>query len=395
MKAAHKRLSCVFGLAMSSAGLADAWSTRVSLETRWFPDPPLFADQTAYRAAGSVAVEPQWRWRSANGSQRFNLKAFARWDQRDPERTHIDLREALWERDVGRWVVAAGVGRVFWGVTESRHLVDVINQTDAVEDIDEEDRLGQPMVSIERMTDAGSWTVWALPGFRERTMPDSSARLRGPVPIAARSSFESGAGRRRMDAATRWTQVRGGWDIGVSAFYGTSREPRWVSQDNAWLPRYDVMGQLSLDVQWTTDPWLWKAEALRRSGPGYRFTAAVVGLEAARFNIFQSGTDLSLIAEYLRDDRPHNAPPTAFDDDVFVGVRWAKNDPDATSLLVGLYYDRNASGRIGFLEAERRLGAQWKLEMETRWLQSIATGNPVYDALMHDSFVTLRLSRFY
>ena len=46
----------------------------------------------------------------------------------------------------GRLLV--GAAKVFWGTAESRHLVDIINQTDAVEDIDEEDKLGQPMVKV-------------------------------------------------------------------------------------------------------------------------------------------------------------------------------------------------------------------------------------------------------
>ena len=55
------------------------------------------------------------------------------------------------------------------GVTESRHLVDVLNQVDGVEDIDEEDRLGQPMINISTQRDWGSVDLFVLPGFRERT----------------------------------------------------------------------------------------------------------------------------------------------------------------------------------------------------------------------------------
>ena len=43
---------------------------------------------------------------------------------------------------------AYGVRRVFWGVAESNHLVDVINQTDAIENPDQEDKLGQPMLNL-------------------------------------------------------------------------------------------------------------------------------------------------------------------------------------------------------------------------------------------------------
>ena len=49
------------------------------------------------------------------------------------------LREAHWLHDKGAWDLLIGVGKVFWGVTESRHLVDIVNQTDLVENPDQEE----------------------------------------------------------------------------------------------------------------------------------------------------------------------------------------------------------------------------------------------------------------
>ena len=79
---------------------------------------------------------------------RISIVGFARADSQDDERSHADLREAYWGYESDDWDVIIGVNKVFWGVTESRHLVDVINQTDLVEDIDQEDKLGQPMINI-------------------------------------------------------------------------------------------------------------------------------------------------------------------------------------------------------------------------------------------------------
>ena len=66
---------------------------------------------------------------------------FFRLDSSDGERTHLDIRELLWQSYGDTWEVRAGLGKVFWGVTESQYLVDVINQTDLVESPDGEDRL--------------------------------------------------------------------------------------------------------------------------------------------------------------------------------------------------------------------------------------------------------------
>ena len=61
---------------------------------------------------------------------------------RTDQRTHGDIRELAYVHArvmIGSFVV--GIRKEFWGVTEFQHLVDVINQTDGVEDFDGEDKL--------------------------------------------------------------------------------------------------------------------------------------------------------------------------------------------------------------------------------------------------------------
>lgn len=59
-----------------------------------------------------------------------------RWDLEDSERTHVDLRELYWRRSFASADLYIGLRKLFWGVTESVHLVDVVNQTDLVENTD-------------------------------------------------------------------------------------------------------------------------------------------------------------------------------------------------------------------------------------------------------------------
>ncbi len=56
------------------------------------------------------------------------------------------------------WEILAGLNKVFWGVAESRHQV---------EDIDEEDKLGQPMLNLTTLRDWGTVSLFILPGFSE------------------------------------------------------------------------------------------------------------------------------------------------------------------------------------------------------------------------------------
>lgn len=376
-----------------------AWSGALSLEPRVFVDDPLFAEQPAAGLSPSLVLAPELRYEWNRSGDRLTIAPYLRWDADDGERTHGDLREALWLHIEGPWTWRIGLGRVFWGVTESRHLVDIVNQTDFVEDIDEEDKLGQPMIGVERWTpDAGSFGVFLLPGFRERTFPAGDARLRGTFAIDAdRAEYESGAKDRRLDWALRWSHAIGNWDLGLSAFYGTSREPRLLpeldgSMGAVLIPRYDVIAQLGIDFQHTKDAWLWKLEAIGRQGQGKTFGAVVAGVEYTLFNVGESAADLGLLVEYLYDDRDEQAPPTIYDDDWFAGFRLALNDTEGTAILGGAIVDSN--GTFAIVEAERRLGNSWKFEAELRWFIDVDARDPFLGGFRHDSFITLRLARY-
>lgn len=391
---------------LAAAGLGHApvaaqqgdWSGYFSIEPRYFPDEPLFEGQPPAGISPSAVLSPEYRFERNEGKDRITVIPYLRYDADDGNRSHLDLREANWQHFSDSGMVLAGIGKVFWGVTESRHLVDIVNQTDLVEDIDEEDKLGQPMLLLERWIGEGTLTGLLLPGFRERTFPAPDARLRGTTPVATdRPVYESGAADRRVDLAVRWFQAAGKWDLGIGGFYGTSREPGFLPSVDAagrfvLLPRYDVIVQIGVDAQYTSGAWLWKFEAIDRTGPGYSFGAGVGGFEYTVYGVGDTAADLGLLAEYLYDGRGANAPPTYYDNDLFLGLRWSLNDPQATAVLAGVVMDRES--QVFFVEAERRLGAAWKLELEARLLNRLAAADPVVDGWRDDSFITLRIARY-
>ena len=87
----------------------------------------------------SFVLAPEFYHQWDDGNQSLLVSPYFRLDSEDNERTHIDLRELIWLKATDDWELKLGVGRVFWGVTESQHLVDIINQTDLVENSDTED----------------------------------------------------------------------------------------------------------------------------------------------------------------------------------------------------------------------------------------------------------------
>ncbi len=210
--------------------------------------------------------------------------------------------------------------------------------------------------------------------------------------------YESDAERWHPDFAVRWSYFTGELDLAVSAFRGTSREPRLVpvtiDDGFALQPRYDLIDQVSVDAQWTRGATLWKLEAMTRGGHGDRFIAAVAGVEHTLFGIGPGPADLGLLAELMLDGRDETAPFTSFDNDVFFGARWAFNDSADSSILGGPVIDYETGEVFALLEAERRFSDRWIVALEARAFMNTDPSTPVH-TLRRDDFVSLRLSRYF
>lgn len=371
---------------------------RIGLEARGFPQNPGFTGQSDARVSPSFVVAPQLLWDARDGDLQLTFEPFLRVDAHDAGRSHFDVREASALYFANRWTLFVGAGRVFWGKAEAHHLVDIVNQTDAVEDVDGEDKLGQPMVMLTLERSWGALDLFYLPYFRERTFPGERGRLRGQLPVLHDAVYESGAGRWHPDFAARWSHYVGDLDMAVSAFRGTSREPRLLpvasSTGLSLQPHYEVIDQIGIEAQWTHGATLWKLEAMTRGGHGKRFVASVLGVEHTLFGLASGPSDLGLLAEVMLDGRDESAPYTAFDHDLFLGARWALNDDSDTSVLGGPVIDLASGELIVFAEAQRRIADRWTLELEGRWFQNTDPGGPLF-GLRRDSFVTLRVSRHF
>jgi hypothetical protein len=286
---------------------------------------------------------------------------------------------------------------VFWGVTESVHLVDVINQTDYAGDIDGENKLGQPMVSFTKQQDWGEVTAFVMPYFRERTFAGVEGRFRPPLPVDTdRPLYESGDGENHVDFALRYSHYIGDVDIGLNVFSGTSREPRFVPAPDglSLLPAYDQIEQFGVDLQYTTEDWLWKLEAIARNGYAHSFAAAVGGFEYTYYQVAETSADIGVLLEYQYDGRDEREPVTIADNDIFVGTRLALNDIQDTAVLAGVSYDVETGETFVNVEAERRFGENWFAELRLRGFSGAGQGDTTY-WLQKDDYVQLNVARYF
>lgn len=378
---------------------AGEWDFKASIapELRLFPTPTASSNED--RLSPALSFEAEIVYDNDAGSDRFLIKPYIRLDADDGNRNLFDLREAYWLHFGEGWDLIAGINKVFWGVTESVHLVDIVNQTDTASDIDGEDKLGQPMVNATFYGNWGTLGLYAMTGFRERVFPDEDARFSAPLPIRQRDTqYDSGLERLQPDLAIRYSQFFGEIDFGISHFYGTSREPillvKAAPSGQFLVPRYDVIHQTGIDIQLTRDATLYKFEAISRFGHGNWFPAFVAGLEHTLYQINETDADLGLLAEYQFDDRDNSAPLTIADNDLFFGARLTLNDVQDTALLGGSVVDTTNGSTSTFIEAERRLGNDWKAEIESR-LFLISNDNDPSEQLRDNDLITLRFTRYF
>ncbi len=369
------------------------------LEHRNFFEQPLPSANSAqqHRNYSSAALTPELYHSWNDQDDALTLTLFGRYDQHDDERSHVDLRELNWLHVGDGWQLRSGVGKVFWGSIESQHLVDIINQTDTLEGIDGEAKLGQPMVNFSVQLDQGELSLFWLPYFRERHFAGTQGRPRLPLPIDTDNPlYSSDDKQQHQDVAVRLSYSFDNLDIALSYFSGTSREPTLISNDlaTALIPLYEQVDQTGLELTSVQGDWLWKFEGIYNNGlAAGGYSAAGAGFEYTLVGLFDSDLDLGTLVEYHFDERDQLAT-SAFQDDLFVGLRLTFNDFQTTELLTGIIYDRDSDALMSFVEASRRLGSQFKLQLEVRLFDNLPPNDPLY-TLRDDSFAELSLQYFF
>ena len=369
----------------------------LSLEARLFVNKPDYPGQEHHN--GSLAFAPEY-YHELDGGNSFVFTPFLRLDSADPERSHFDIRELNVLLLGTPWELHLGIGKVFWGVTEFVHLVDIINQTDLVEDIRGEEKLGQPMIQLSIPRGRGVFDFFVLPFFRERTFPGTDGRLRSGIVVDTDNPiYENSAEEYHVDVAIRYSRILDSGDIGLYYFRGTGREPLLVPLLNSLnqpvlLPCYQQIDQIGLDLQTVAGNWLWKLEALYQHIDSQSYFAATGGFEYTLFGIGDTLADLGIISEYAFDDR-NDAAKTSFQNDLLLGLRLGINDAASTEILVGLGLDLDDKGNVLRVEASRRLSDTVKISLESSAFLDTAPDDFSLFNIRDDDFVRLQVFYYF
>ena len=378
---------------------------RISLETRQFFENGAHPDQRSHASGISAEVTA---YLEDDLGRSITVTPFVRYDYGDPERNQVDLREAylLMYGDIGNneWELRLGIDRVFWGVVESRSLVDIVNQTDILENPNEKIKMGQPMVHATLSGDWGVFELFGLTWHRPREFPGKHGRLRPRFLVDTdKTKYESRAGKWNVDLAARYTNSFGPLDIGLSAFNGTNREPVLMPMPQplpapvlVLAPRYERITQFGLDTQFTSGSWLFKLEAIHRSGAKNNqlteedYSAFVIGAEHTIYSIMDSNADLTLFAEWAHDGRGQRAT-NAFENDVFLAARVGLNDEYDTEFVASIVKSLDTDSRVFGAEFNRRISDNWSLNVEASAFSGVREDDKLLHPVHRDSNASINL----
>lgn len=370
------------------------FTSEVEIENQFFVNKGLYPNQKDYFLSG--VLKPKLDIKSEDGRHSFKFELFARGSIQDPNRSHLDIRQAYYQRKVNTLTITAGIRKVFWGVTESNHLVDIINQSDILEGTDGKEKLGQAMLQIAKNSKIGNFEFFYLPYARRIQLPSKTGRNRFPVVLDREDiPFRSSDKAWHPSFAVRWSKTAGDFSLGVAHFYGTSREPLFLGFNpiTGLDLSYPLINQSGVDIQYNKNAWILKLESIYRISEFQDFLAVTSGFEYTFGNVFDKGADFGIVAEYTYDSR-QELTFSGLDNDVFIGSRIALNDDKSTDCLFGGIIDVGKGTRLFRFEASRRVANSFKLAIRANILSHVSEREILYN-FRNDDLLQMKVSKFF
>ena len=194
------------------------------------------------------------------------------------------------------------------------------------------------------------------------------------------------------------------WDAASPTSGETGREPRLVPHFPAGrtnlpdrvIPNYDIINQTSLNVQAAIGNWFFKLEAVeprpyrvavsRQRSPdsNTRSTACsrAVWMWAFSWNTFTTDGIV-----------PRRRPLSTTTSSQAHGS--TSTNEQTTEVSVGGIINQETQATTLNLEASRRLGNHWKIELEARFFENVPHSDVALFGLSRDSYVQVNLQRFF
>jgi hypothetical protein len=110
--------------------------------------------------------------------------------------------------------------------------------------------------------------------------------------------------------------------------------------------------------------------------------------------VVESAADVGVLLELQYDGRNDTEPFALADNDIFAGIRLALNDTQDTALLAGVGYDLETAETYLNIEADRRLGDEYVIDLRARFFTNADASDRSYP-IEKDDYLQVQLSRYF
>ncbi len=368
-------------------------------ETRVFlPDDDDRTKEAGVSAAARLQVD-------ASGDSPFaaRLRVFTRHDSLDRDRSVLFAEEAWAEWRGGLLRLRVGVDMITWTALEAFHPADVLNSRNFDSNVENFEKIGEPMAALRLRLGQGDVAVYALPVFGGARLPSPNSRLSlGPpgVPLGA-ALYSDRQGNITEDRfgvqwAARATQTIGDADVGVHVLQHTDRLRPLVLMNPA-TGDVQPLYQYATEIGWTYSHILGavigKFEGVHRRYtaiddmttygplPNRNATTLAAGIEYGMAH--ESGSESTFLMEgqiVLGPDKAMRRLLEFFQRDVLVGYRLAFNDAASRTAMVGVMVDLERPQEFLISTTYgQRVGETWSVDAGLRFLRlpPLDPNNPI------------------
>jgi hypothetical protein len=388
--------------------LPGEWTSKgeLGLDGRLFrdDDDPLTVDK-------GLGLQGRLELRHRHGPFDQKVRVFGRVDQFDQLRSTLAWEEAFVQVGSERVRLRIGLDLVNWTATEAFHPADVINARNLDSDLENLEKLGEPMVALLlRPFEETTVTLLAMPYRSEPIFPSPRSRLNFVPGVNLRGTRQMVDRQGRLtddnwgpQAAIVIRQVLGPADLTVHALEHMDRSQPMVRAGPAPILLFQTVRQLGGTYQHAIGALLIKLEGAYRHFvdpkeplPGIPLTALTVlpdhgelaaGLEWGITHqggpestlLLEGQTLLGVASEQVR------AALSLFQRDVLLGYRLGLNDESGKELLLSAIFDLDRIGEsLVNLTYQQRLGDTWTVRAGLRLFQGKA-GDPGFLAPLRNA----------
>jgi len=366
----------------------------VSIESRAF-DPDDVETTEDYSVALTTRLEIKYRPRPVQ----IALRGLARLDALDDNRNLVTLEEAFAAYTAGPVTFRLGSQLLNWSATEAFHPADIMNSRNFDSDLENLEKLGEPMAEVQIAFLQGSISFYYMPlRITPKVVPNSSRLSFVPRAVALGDElWMDREGKKSEDTfypqgAAYLTQTIGKADIAVHVVDHSDRAQPTITFDPQIMearPTYHSVTQFGMSYVQVVGSLIFKLEAARRvfhdpapedpedildvvEVPDHE--QAAVGLEYGWTT--DGGSDATIITEGqmvgIREDAATRRELSPFQGDILFAYRHAFNDLKGREIVAVFISDlERPSEYVVAARYGQRLSDTWSVAGTVRSLRII------------------------